>query len=218
MQHAYLQYFIILLLAVCVTACDTTSQEETQPPKEDSLRAETHPTQDDTLHSTQAWIEAVKENIHREHLPALEKQAPEVQLVIGSDSGVVRGIYLGDSIQKVMQQEEAWLIEDSSSFKTFSIDLSRRRAEMIDIQYFTDSSTHQVVESIIVDIYQADADMWYSKMYDYYTARYGTPVEEEKNKRAVWQSPAAYRVVLEKKTIKQAPGIRIRYVPVAPNL
>jgi hypothetical protein len=60
--------------------------------------------------------------------------------------------------------------------------------------------------------------MWYNKMYAYYTARYGAPVEEDKGMRAVWQSPAAYRVVLEKKTIKQAPGIRIRYAPISPQL
>ncbi len=213
MQKHHLQHLIIFFMAVCMTACHTDSQEEEQPATNDSLQTETQSQNSDSLPMPQAWAETVKKNIHLEQPLTLKEQAAEVQLIIGSDTGVVRGFYLGDSIQKVMQHEQAWLIEDSTGFKTFSIDLSRRRAEMIDIQYFTDSLTHQLVQSIIIDIYQADAGMWYEKMYDYYTARYGKPTEEEKGKRAVWQSPATYRVVLEKKTIKQAPGIRIRYMP-----
>lgn len=219
MQHAYLQRLILFFaLAVCTTACTTTPQDEKQESMSDSLRAEMQESTQDSLSTPNAWAETVKKNIHLEQMPLLQKQAAEVQLIIGKDSGVIRGFYLGDSIQKVIQQEEAWLVEDSSAFKTFSIDLSRKRAEMIDIQYFTDTLTHQLVESVIVDVYQADADMWYNKMYAYYTARYGAPVEEDKGKRAVWQSPAAYRVVLEKKTIKQALGIRIRYTPISPQL
>jgi len=213
MQKHYLQCLIFFFMAVFMTACHTDSQKEKQTATNDSLTTQTQNQNNNSLSMPQAWAETVKKNIHLEQPIALKEQAAEVQLIIGSDTGVVRGFYLGDSIQKVLQHEQAWLIEDDSCFKTFSIDLNRRRAEMIDIQYFTDSLTHQLVESIVIDIYQADANAWYDKMYDYYTARYGKPTKEEKGKQAAWQSPAAYRVVLEKKTIKQAPGIRIRYMP-----
>lgn len=199
---------LALGLMLGIGACQ--SREDKASKQEQDLPLTTETT---SPPNKQPLIEIIKENIQKEKRIELNKQHARVQTLIGSDSGVVRGIYLGDNIEKVLETEQAWLSEDSLQYKTFTIELNARRGEMIDIQYYTDSISRQTVSAIIIDVYEQDAEQWFEQMYSYYLARYGKPSVEIRGELARWYSPASYEVSLEKKTIRQAPGIRIRYLP-----
>lgn len=176
------------LAVVCwlLTACG--SQPETRQPSVDSARTD----------STASVVPVgASDNL-------LKILKPE-------KGGLLRGIRLGDSVERVMSLETAPLAEDSTTYKGFTEALTDGvESEFADVLYRTDARSR--VREIQVDVFLnelPEVSTLLAELRGYFSTKYGAG--QTSGKRTTWRLPDGNQLTLSDESVKQAPGLRILF-------
>ena len=123
--------------------------------------------------------------------------------------GLLRGIRLGDPVERVTSLETAPLAEDSTTYKGFTESLTDGVAsEFADVLYRTDAQGR--VREIQVDVFLnelAEVNTLMAELRGYFSSKYGTG--QTSGKRVTWALPGGNQLVLSDESVKQAPGLRM---------
>lgn len=125
--------------------------------------------------------------------------------------GLLRGVRLGDRVERVTHLETAPLAEDSSAYKGYTEYLTEGvESEFADILYHTDAQTR--VTGIQVDVFlnqPAEVAALLAELRRYFTQRYGPA--QEATRRSAWMLPEGTRLTVSDVSVRQAPGVRIEF-------
>lgn len=139
----------------------------------------------------------------------LNQYSPKFQKILKTSEGVVRGISIGDPLTEVRRQEKAEVLEDSSSYISYTIDLGSN--EMTDVLYYFHPQ-NRTIRNITLDVYlnnPGSVDSLMQEFSQYFTDKYGRPIIQER-KAIAWQDEKKTKIVLKDVGIAQAPGLRIQ--------
>lgn len=174
------------LAVVCWLLSACGSQPETRPPAADPARAD----------STALTVPAGASN---NLLKILQPQR----------GGLLRGIRLGDPVERVASLETAPLAEDSTTYKGYTELLTDGvESEFADVLYRTDARGR--VREIQVDVFLndlPDVGALLAELRGYFTANYGPG--QTSGKRTTWALPGGNRLALSDESVRQAPGLRM---------
>jgi hypothetical protein len=177
---------LILPLLALLTACGNPT--ETRQPAADSARIAAH-----AAGSPADWSAAL------------------LQIVKPEKGGMLRGVRLGDPIERVTRLETGPVAEDSTTYKGFTEPLTEGvESEFADVLYFTDAQTR--VTGIQVDVFlnqSSEVANLLAELRRYFTQRYGPA--RNAPRRSVWALPEGIRLTLSDESVRQAPGLRIRF-------
>lgn len=176
------------LVVACwlLTACG--SQPETRQPAADSARADT---------TAQGIPAGASANLLRILKP--------------ERGGLLRGVRLGDPVERVASLETVPLAEDSTTYKGFTEPLTDGvESEFADVLYRTDAQGR--VREIQVDVFLnelSEVNTLLAELRGYFSSKYGPG--QTANKRTEWTLPDGNRLVVSDESVKQAPGLRILF-------
>ncbi len=125
--------------------------------------------------------------------------------------GLLRGVRLGDSVERVTHLETAPLAEDSTAYKGYTESLTEGvESEFADILYRTDTQAR--VRGIQVDIFlnqPTEVATLLTELRRYFTQRYGPA--QNAARRSTWALPEGVRLTVSDESVRQAPGVRIEF-------
>lgn len=176
------------LAAVCwlLTACG--SQPETRQPAADPARTD----------STALAVPA-------------DASANLLKILKPEKGGLLRGVRLGDPVERVTSLETVPLAEDSTTYKGFTEPLTDGvESEFADVLYRTDAQGH--VRKIQVDVFLNEPDevnTLLAELRGYFSTKYGPG--QTASKRTTWALPDGTRLALSDESVKQAPGLRMLF-------
>ncbi|WP_266363977.1 hypothetical protein [Tellurirhabdus rosea] len=151
--------------------------------------------------------------------PATETSADieasaDLRRLVGEDTGLFRGVNLGDAIADVKAKEKIEQFETSSSHVGYTFEYPN--LESTDILYFHDPAGK--VNKIDVDLYlndQASLTRYTRELTDYFNQRFGRQVPN--GSETVWNAPAA-RLVMKDVTKGKNFGLKFTFTGAATNL
>jgi hypothetical protein len=181
----------LLILLICLYACDNPKTEG---------QAQTNAVPDTVSTAVDITAKAAP--------TLLGTFSGRLQRIIRTDSGLVRNFTPGTPLDLAMRRETAVLQEDSTNYKGYFLE-NPHNTEVFDIRYFFNAETRRT-DSLVLDTYLntvTASDSLLIELTDYFTARFGNPVNKEK-KLVAWRANGS-QVVVRDVGIAQAPGLQI---------
>ena len=127
-----------------------------------------------------------------------------LQMLVATDSGLVRGFTPGEPLAAVMQRETALLHEDSLTYKGYLLGDSLS-TEVVDVRYFFNPKS-RLTDSLVVDTY-SEADSLMRELNAYFATRLGQAAVQ-KPKLLVWKT-ATHELLVRDIGVPKAPGLQI---------
>lgn len=125
--------------------------------------------------------------------------------------GLLRGIRLGDAVDRVTSLETVPLAEDSTTYKGYTEPLTEGiESEFADVLYRTDAQGR--VRQIQVDVFlnePAEVNALLTELRAYFSTKYGPG--QTLGKRTEWRLSGGNSLVLSDESVKQAPGLRLLF-------
>lgn len=142
---------------------------------------------------------------------ALGHQTTLFQTILKRDSGMARGISLGEIFADAVKKETATPAEVREvNQKNFTEHFDETDLNFVDITYTGDSENK--VSTINLDVYiekQAIVDSLFNEFGNYFIKKYGVGVSE--NKKIFWTLPNNNRLQLENVSTQKDPGFKILF-------
>jgi hypothetical protein len=142
---------------------------------------------------------------------ALSHQTTLFQTILKRDSGMARGISLGEVFADAVKKETATPAEVREvNQKNFTEHFDETDLNFVDITYTGD--TEGKISVINLDVYiekQAIVDSLFHEFGTYFTKKYGTGTSE--NKKTLWALPNNYSLQLENVSTQKDPGFKILF-------
>lgn len=138
----------------------------------------------------------------------LTEYSAKFRQILKNEEGTVRGVQLGDQLDRVIVREDTVPTEDSTSYVSFTEELGNE--EFTDVLYYFDEDRQ--IRSITLDTYlltQSAVDSLETEFSRYFTERYGKPVTREA-KTIGWQGGDSIQVLMKDVGVKEAPGLQVQ--------
>lgn len=163
-----LKYFTqtigLLVCMIALLSCERMQREEqaTSTPKD----------------TTEVYLQTMR---------SLDEYSEKLQLLIKSDTGVLRGVRFNEPLSEVLRIEETKVFEKKDSVLTLELDLDS--TEVADVTYGLDSL--EKVQDIRIELYLKDdrsLNTLATEFVDYFSSKYG-PSKQVSPQHYVWALP-----------------------------
>jgi hypothetical protein len=134
-------------------------------------------------------------DVYLQTLRSIDDYSNKLQLLVKSDTGVIRGVNFNTPLSEVLKIEETNLFEKKDSTLSLEVDLDS--TEMADVVYQFDAN--EKVKDIHIELYLKDdqsLNSLSSEFVDYFSARFG-PAQKNDSMHFVWSLPGNRSLHLE---------------------